>query len=283
MGASVHYQTRKEKSMWSMKRVVLLMLICLFGQFSGSGWAQSYPTKMIRIIEPGSPGGGADTLMRVYAVGLAQVFGQQVVVDNRGGASGRIGAEIASKAPPDGYTLIIVNVAAAANVILDKKVAYDLVRDFSAVTQLAWSPHVVAVHPSFPAKSIKELVDLAKAKPGMINYAHAGVCSSTFLAAELFKAQAGLNMVNVSYMGGAQALTSVLAGETSVYFSPLAAASPHIQQGRIGWLRQSVMEPPALGLKNAVDLPLFLLRHRFKGCDTTSPHHIETKAVAHKV
>ena len=219
--------------MWSMKRVVLLMLICLFCQFVGTGWAQSFPAKVVRVIEPGTTGGGGDILVRLVTHGLTQELGQQVIVDNRAGAAGIIGADLASKAPPDGYNYIIVNVAHAAFVTLYKNLPYDLLRDFSTVTQLAWSPHVVVVHPSFPAKSIKELVEMAKAKPGALNYGSLGPGSSTFLAAELFKAQAGVNMINVSYKGGGPAVTGIVSGEVNVYFSPLSSSLPHIRQGRL--------------------------------------------------
>lgn len=219
--------------MWSTKRAVLLILICFVFQFSGIVWAQNYPAKAVRLIHPGSPGGGADILARIVAGGLTQVVGQQIIVDSRPGAAGNIGAEIAAKAPPDGYTLLLVGIAHAANVNLYSKLRYDLIRDFSAVTQLAWAPHVVVVHPSFPVKSIKELVERAKAKPVSINYGSLGPGSSTSLAAELFKAQSGISMVNVSYRGGGEAITAAVVGETSVYFAPLGAALPHIQQGRL--------------------------------------------------
>jgi tripartite-type tricarboxylate transporter receptor subunit TctC len=218
--------------MWSVRRVVLLMLICLFCLFSDTGWAQNYPTKTVRVIMPGA-GGAGDILLRIVAGGLTQVFGQTVVVDNRAGAAGIIGAEIASKAPPDGYTLVIVNIAHASFVTLYSKLPYDLMRDFSAVTQFAWSPLVVVVHPSIPAKSIKEFAELAKAKPGLINYGSLGPGSSTFLATELFKVQAGVDMVNVSYKGADSLVRAAVIGETTVNFATLASSLPHIQQGRL--------------------------------------------------
>lgn len=219
--------------MRSTRRVVLLALVCLFCQFTGTGWAQSFPSKVIRVVEPGTTGGGGDILVRLVTNGLTQELGQQVIVDNRGGAAGIIGAEIASKAPPDGYTLIIANVAHAAFVTLYKNLPYDLLRDFAAITQVAASPHVVVVPAASPIKSFKELVETAKAKPGSINYGSLGAGSSTFLATELFKAQAGVNLVNVAYKGGGPAVTGIVAGEVNVYFSPLASSLPHIRQGRL--------------------------------------------------
>jgi tripartite-type tricarboxylate transporter receptor subunit TctC len=167
------------------------------------------------------------------ANGLPAVLGQRVVVDNRAGASGNIGADNAAKSPPDGYTWIMVNNAQAANVSLYRNLTYDLLRDFAPVMQVDSSPHVVVVHPTLPVKSIGELVKLAKAKPGALDYASAGLGTVTFLAAELFKADAGVNLTHVPYKGGGESLTSIVGGETIVYFSPLPVALPLIRQGRL--------------------------------------------------
>jgi tripartite-type tricarboxylate transporter receptor subunit TctC len=211
---------------------MLITLICSICQFSANGWAQVYPAKPVRLVVPGQSGSG-ELLGRLIAAGLTESFGQQVFVDARPGANGIIAADNVAKAPPDGYTLFLVNIAQAANVSLYGKLAFDLVRDFSAVTQLTSSPHVAAVHPSLPVKSISELVKLAKANPGAINYSFAGTGSSTFLAAELFKRHAGVNVVHVPYKGGGAALTSIMAGETSVHFPPVASSLPYIRQGRM--------------------------------------------------
>ncbi len=211
----------------------LFALICLVCQFAVNGWAQSYPVKAVRLVSPGTAGSGADTLARLVAGGLPQVFSQQVVVDNRPGANGIIGADVVAKSPADGYTWLLANIAHAANVSIYSKLPYDLLRDLAPVTQVAASPHVVVVHPSLPVKSVSELVKLAITRPGAIDYASAGTGSSTFLAAELLKGQAGVNMVHVPYKGGGPSLNSVVAGETAVYFSPFAVALPHIQQGRL--------------------------------------------------
>ena len=212
------------------KSLTLLGLVCLC---AGSGWAQRYPVKVVRLLVPFSPGSGSDTLGRIVAAGLTDVFGQQVIVDNRAGAAGNIGAEIVAKAPPDGYTLLLANMGHAANVSLYRNLPYDVVRDFAPVTQLASAPAIVVVHPSLPVKSIGELVRLAKARPGAINYSSGGVGTPTFVAAELFKAQAGVNLLHVPYRAGGEALTAMLSGEVSVYFSPLATALPHVRQGRL--------------------------------------------------
>jgi tripartite-type tricarboxylate transporter receptor subunit TctC len=210
-----------------------LVLLCLIGPYAATGWTQAYPVKPVRYLVPMSAGSGADTIGRIVAGGLGAVFGQQVIVDNRTGAAGNIGAEIAAKAPPDGYTLFQASMTHASNVTMYSSLPYDLVRDFAPVTQLAASPSIVVVHPSLPVRSIAELVKLAKANPGRINYASTGAGSATFLAAEMFKSTAGVDLLHVPYRGGGEALTAVMTGEVPVYFAPLAVALPLVQQGRL--------------------------------------------------
>jgi tripartite-type tricarboxylate transporter receptor subunit TctC len=195
--------------------------------------AQVYPDRLARYIVPGSPGSGADILARIVAGGMSQLSGQQVLVENRTGAGGNIGAEIAAKAPADGYTVFQISMTHALNVTLYRKLNYDLLRDFAPVTQLATSPSMLVVHPSLPVKTIGDLVRLAKARPGAINYASAGTGTPTFLAAELFKGQAGIDMVHVPYKGGGEAMTSVISGETSVYFASAGIALPFVKQGSL--------------------------------------------------
>jgi len=194
--------------------------------------AQNYPVKTVRYLVPMSAGSGADTIGRIVAAGMAQVFGQQVILDNRTGAAGNLGADLAARSPADGYTLFQVSSSHAANATLYRKLPYDLTRDFVAVTQLASSPSVLVVHPSLPVKTVAELVKLTKARPGEMNYASTGSGSATFLAAELFKSMAGVNIVHVPYRGGGEAITAIIAGEVSVYFAPMATALPHIRQNR---------------------------------------------------
>ncbi len=202
-------------------------------QIAANGWAQAYPSKVVRLLVPFSAGSGTDTIGRIVAGGMSQAFGQQVIVDNRAGAAGNIGAEIAAKSAPDGYTLFLVNMGHAANVTLYSNLTFDLVRDFAPVTQLASAPAMVVVHPSLPVKSIAELVKLAKAKPGAINYSSGGVGTATFIAGELFKGAAGVDLLHVPYRAGGEALTAVITGEVSVYFAPLATALPQVRQGRL--------------------------------------------------
>jgi tripartite-type tricarboxylate transporter receptor subunit TctC len=200
---------------------------------STAGLAQNYPVKVVRLLVPFSAGSGSDTIGRIYAGGLSEVFGQQVILENRAGAAGNIGAEIAMRAPADGYTLFLVNMAHAVNVTMYRKLAYDPMRDFAPVSLLATGPAILVVHPSLPVKSVTELVKLAKARPGAINHSSAGNGTFTFLAAEMFKRQAGIDMLHVPYRAGGEALTAVISGETSVYFSPVAVALPQVKQGRL--------------------------------------------------
>jgi tripartite-type tricarboxylate transporter receptor subunit TctC len=182
---------------------------------------------------PQPPGSGADTVGRIVAQGLTQVWSQQVILDNRTGAAGNIGAEIGARAAPDGYTILQVSLTHAVNASLYKNLSYDLRRDFAAVTQLASSPSLVVVNPALPVKSIADLVTLAKARPGAINYASAGAGSATYLSTEMFKNQAGIDLLHVPYRGGGEAITSILAGETSVYFAPVSTALPHARSGKL--------------------------------------------------
>lgn len=212
------------------------MSLALFGlicSFTGYSSAQSYPAKVVRYLVPYGAGGGADIMARIIALGLAPAFGQQVIVENRPGAGGNIGMEIAARAPADGHTLVQITVTNAVNVSLYPKLPFDLMRDFSPVTQLASLPAALVVHPSLPVRSVGDLVKLAKAKPGAINYSSGGVGTTTFFAAELLKAQAAINMLHVPYRSAGDATTAVIGGETSVYFPPLALALPHVQHGKL--------------------------------------------------
>ena len=213
--------------------VMKALVVCLGFAFIAGASAQSYPAKVVRYIVPSSAGSGADVVGRIIAGGLTQIFGQQVIVEDRAGAGGNIGAEIAAKAPADGYTLFQITQTHALNASLYRNLSYDLLRDFAPVAQLATTPSIVVVHPTLPAKSIAELVRLAKARPGAINYASAGTGTPTFLAAEIFKGQAGVNMVHIPYKGGGEAQTSIVSGETQVYFASIGTVMPFVKQGRL--------------------------------------------------
>lgn len=214
----------------AMQAIAAACLICVFASAAS---AQSYPAKSVRMIVASSAGSNPDTIGRIVAQGMSQVLGQQVIVDNRAGAGGNIGAEVAARAPADGYTIFLAHTNHSINASLYQKLTYDIVRDFTPLTLVALSAFVAAVHPSVPAKSVPDLIRIAKARPGDLNYASAGTGSGTFFSAEYFKGLAGVNMLHVAYKGGGPALASVVAGETSVYFTPLATGLPHIRSGRL--------------------------------------------------
>ncbi len=196
--------------------------------------AAGYPSKPIRIVVPYPPGGGTDTLARSLAQRLTANVGQQVIVDNRGGAGGTIGMEIAAKAPPDGYTIALALTAQlAVNPSLYKRLPYDPIKDFEPITLLARGAYVLLVHPSVPAKSVKELIELARAHPGSIDYGSAGNGSGGHLAGELFKGMAHVEMQHVPYKGGSQATLDLLAGNVDVGFEPYVTSKPYVDSGRL--------------------------------------------------
>jgi len=214
-------------------RVKILLTIGALTCAAAPAAAQSYPQKPVRMIMPVSAGSGSDVIGRIIATGMSEHFGQQVVVDNRAGAAGNIGAEAAARAAADGYNVLFAFVGLAANAVLYENLRYDVLRDFAPVTLLGSSAAIVVVHPSLPVKSIAELVKLAKQKPGAINYASGGAGTPTYIGAELFKRQAGIDLLHIPYRAGGEALTSVIAGETGVYFAPLASTLSYLQQGRL--------------------------------------------------
>lgn len=182
---------------------------------------------------PFPPGGSLDAVARPLAQKLSQVMGQQVVVDYRSGASGNIGTEIASRAAPDGYTILIDTLPLAVNPSLYKNLPFDVARDFVAVSLLASSPFVLVVHPTVPAHSVKELIALAKAHPGKLNYASAGNGTNLHVAAELFKNLTQTNIVHIPYKGGGPALTALLSGEADLSFLGVVPAAPHVKAGKM--------------------------------------------------
>ena len=206
----------------------------------------SYPSKPIRLVLPYPPGGGTDTIARPLAQRLTESFGQQVVVDNRGGGGGNIGMEFVAKAPADGYTAVVALTAQlAVNVSLFKKLPYDPVRDYAPVTLLAQGPYVLVVHPSLPVGSVKELIALARKRPNEIIYASSGNGSGGHLASELLNSMTQVKMLHVPYKGGGPALIDLLAGQVQVLFSTWASGRGHIQSGRIRALAVSTAKRPA--------------------------------------
>jgi tripartite-type tricarboxylate transporter receptor subunit TctC len=201
---------------------------------SAAAHAQVYPARPIRMIVAYPPGGGTDIVGRMLAQKLGESLGQTVVVENRGGASGNIGTELAARAAPDGYTILMGNVAPnAINVSLFKDMAFDPVADFAPVSLVASTPNILVVHPSTPARTVKEVIALAKAKPGTLNFASAGVGSSSHLAGELFRILAGADIVHVPYKGAGPAMVDVLSGQVQLYFATMPAAMPHVKPGKL--------------------------------------------------
>ena len=196
--------------------------------------AQSYPSKPIRLIIPFPPGGSTDILGRSLAQKLSEAWGQQVLVDNRGGAGGTIGADLAAKAPADGYTLLMGHIGTlAVNVSLYPKLSYDPVRDFAPVSMVALVPNVLVVHPALPVKNVTELSAYAKANPGKLNYSSGGNGSAAHLAVEYFKLQTKTEIVHVPYKGTGPSVTDLIAGQVSMTMTGAPAVMPHVQSGRL--------------------------------------------------
>jgi tripartite-type tricarboxylate transporter receptor subunit TctC len=201
---------------------------------SGAAFAQAYPSKSIRLISPFAPGGGADITCRAIAPRLSAALGQQVIVDNRGGAGGVVGVEIAAKAPPDGYTLVlgtIGNIAVAPS--LYPKMPYDPQKDLVPIGQVANTLNILVVHPSLPAKTVKEFIAIARSSPNQLLFGSSGAGAADHLAGELFNIMAGVKMVHVPYKGGAPAMLDLVSGQVQVVFATVATALGSIQGNRI--------------------------------------------------
>jgi tripartite-type tricarboxylate transporter receptor subunit TctC len=195
--------------------------------------AESYPTRPIRFIVPFPPGGGNDIVARIVGTKLADGLGQPVVIDNRGGAGGTLGTDLAAKAPRDGYTLLVNNISLAVNHSLVRKLPYDTLKDLAPVSLIGRQANVVVVHPDLAAKSIRELLALARAKPGELNYGSGGQGSASHLAAEMLKLMSRVNMVHVPYKGLGPALTDLVGGRLELIISTLASALPHMKANRL--------------------------------------------------
>jgi tripartite-type tricarboxylate transporter receptor subunit TctC len=195
--------------------------------------AQTYPHRPIRLLVPYAAGGGVDVMARLVSPKLSERLRQQVVVDNRAGATGNIGAALAAHAAPDGYTVLFAGASLAINVSLYSKLPYDVLKDFAPVTEVAQSPNIVLVHPSLPAKSIRELIALARARPGQLNYASGGSGSTLHLTAELFKILANVDIVHVPYKGTGPAIVAVIGGEAALAMPPLAGMLMYVETGRL--------------------------------------------------
>jgi len=232
----------------SLKSFLFVFLASLAVSFfiSVPAMAQPYPVKPVRFIIPYPPGGGSDTIGRPLAQKMSEGLGQQLVVENRGGANGNIGMEHVARSAPDGYTLVFaLSAQLAINPGLYQKIPYDPVRDYAPISLLGAGGYILVVHPSLPVKSVKELVALARSRPGQIAYSSSGNGSGGHLAAVLLNSMTGINMLHVPYKGGGPALMDLIAGQVQVLFATQLASWPHVQSGRIRALASSTAKRPA--------------------------------------
>jgi tripartite-type tricarboxylate transporter receptor subunit TctC len=211
------------------------LIVCLAAFFAAScALAQGYPTKPVRLIVPFAPAGSTDVTARIVAQKLSDAWRQQVVVDNRAGAGGNIGAEVVAKAPPDGYTLLLATTGVMAiNHKLYRNMPFDAQRDFAPVTQIGSLPLILIVHPSLPVKSVKDLVALAKSRPGQLSYASSGIGSATHMTTELFRMTAGVNIVHVPYKGSGQAMADLIGGQVEIAFDQITSSLPQVEAGKL--------------------------------------------------
>jgi len=215
-----------------MARQALLVGVGLLAAFANVVGAQDYPTKPVRLIIPFPPGGSNDVVGRIIATGLGERLGKQVIVDNRGGAGGVIGTEVAANSAPDGYTLLVISLAHAVNPGL-YKLKYDPIKSFVPVAMLGAGPNVLCVNPSVPVSTLKELIALAKQKPGQLTYASAGSGSFQHMGSELFKLMAEVDIVHVPFRGGGPAMIDVVGGHSQIILSSLVQTMPHIRSGKL--------------------------------------------------
>jgi tripartite-type tricarboxylate transporter receptor subunit TctC len=217
-------------------RVLAAAILCALGSLAH---AQNYPTKTVRIIVPFAPGGGSDFIARAVAPSLSKAMGQQFVVDNRPGAGSTLGSEIALKSPADGYTLLLISGSYTTSPSLYKNLKYDPLNDMASVIQTENGPYVVTVHPSLPAKTVKDLVAIAKAKPTQLNYASTGNGGITHLSAELFAMRTGIKITHIPYKGTGPGVIDTIAGNTQMMIAAVSAVIGHMQNGRLRGLAVS--------------------------------------------
>jgi tripartite-type tricarboxylate transporter receptor subunit TctC len=243
-----------------MKTATRLLVLAACAALIPTATAQSYPNKPVRVVSPSGAGGPVDVICRAISKGLSEVLGQQLVVENRVGAAGLIGTEVVVKSPPDGYTLLFGFSGPLAIVPnLNPNTPYNVQRDLVAISQVAEAQYVLLVHPSVPARSVKQLVALAKSRPGQMNFGSGGVGVGIHMASELFKVAAGINIVHVPYKGAAPAMTALMAGEVDMMFNGLPPTLAHIKSGRVralavGGERRSPAVPQLPTVKEASGL-----------------------------
>ena len=224
---------------------VLLCVVIATGMPAALAQTGKYPERPIRLISPFPPGGTVDVNARILAPGVSKSIGQQVVVDNRAGASGIIGTAEAARAKPDGYTIILNTTPMVTNTLMYSKVPYNLLKDFDAISILSTTPSFLSVHPSVPARSVRELLQLAKSRPGALNYAAAGVGTNPHIAGELFNLLGKVDIQAVQFKGGGPALIAAISGEVGVAFSGVAGAVGYVQTGRLRALGVTSLKPVA--------------------------------------
>ena len=215
--------------------------------------APDYPTKPIRIIVPQSPGASTDITARLVAQGLNEAFKQPVIVDNRPGSSGIAGTELVARAAPDGYTLMVVASSFSINPALGRKLPYDSIRDFTTVTQLSKFPNMLAAHPSAPVKTLQDVIAYARAKPGQLNYASAGVATGTHMTVELLKFMTGIDLLHVPYKGGGPAMTAAIGGQTQLVVGTSVGMLTHVRAGKL----RAIAVTSAHRSAAAPDIPTF--------------------------
>ena len=217
----------------------------------GSAWAEDYPSRPVRVIVGFSAGTSADITARVVGQRLGQILGQQIVVENKTGAGSSLAAEAVARAPKDGYTLLIASIANPINAVVGTKLSFDFPNDFAPIVRLTTTPNILVVHPSLGVKSVKELIELAKAKPDQLSFGSSGTATGTHLSGELFKVMTGVKMVHVPYPGSPQAVTDLLAGRIQVLFSPSSTVLQHVREGKLVALASTEARRTAV----APDLP----------------------------
>ncbi|HEY1364634.1 MAG TPA: tripartite tricarboxylate transporter substrate binding protein [Xanthobacteraceae bacterium] len=220
-------------TMTARRTILVLLLACAAGLPSLHAGAENYPTRPIRVMVGFPPGASADITARVVGQRMGQILGQQIVVENKPGAGSSLAADLVARAPKDGYTLLLGTIANPINAVMSPNLSFDFIKDFAPIVRLVTTPNILVVHPSIGVKSVRELIELAKAKPDALSVASSGVATGTHLAAELFKLMAGVRMVHVPYAGSPPAVTDLLAGRVQVFFSPASTVIQHVREGKL--------------------------------------------------
>ena len=249
-----------------MKKWLSAALVCLSGvSIAGLAHAQSWPTKPIKLIVPYPPGGGTDVIARIVQEPLAKELGQQVIIDNRGGAGGSIGSALAAQSPSDGYTVLFTLSSHTINPAIYPKLPFDTEKDFSSVVTVASLPQILVANPNFPAKTVKEVIEMAKAKPGSISYASVGNGSPGHLAGAMMASDAGVDMTHIPYRGGGPAVTDVMAGQVPLLWVSIPAAAQFVKAGKLRALAVSTVKRSAV----FPDVPT-MVESGFKGFEVDS-------------